>query len=231
MGEICTELDCAEPTVGRGLCSRHYQRAKYHGTLPPPGVPPRDCERCGQRFQGVRRNARYCSRQCMEQAKYEKRAPERRHFNCHHCGADLGSRDKKAQFCSDKCCTDFHNEKTKRARWEYIEANRPTCRGCDGPIPAGRKSSAEYCSDACKLASRRHQAYNLTKAELAVLLAQHEVCAICDTGDWGKKGPQVDHCHATGRVRGVLCSGCNRGLGCFADNPKSLRKAAEYLER
>lgn len=98
-------------------------------------------------------------------------------------------------------------------------------------MPESLTSRARYCSQPCRIKARRQEAYGLTHEELAVLLAQHEVCAICKTTEWGKKGPQVDHCHATGRVRGVLCSNCNQGLGRFADDPQRLRKAAEYLER
>lgn len=41
----------------------------------------------------------------------------------------------------------------------------------------------------------------------------------------------VDHCHANGHVRGLLCTWCNTGLGLFRDNPESLRSAIGYLER
>ena len=40
----------------------------------------------------------------------------------------------------------------------------------------------------------------------------------------------VDHCHTSGIVRGLLCNECNRGLGYFKDNPKTLKQAATYLE-
>ena len=42
--------------------------------------------------------------------------------------------------------------------------------------------------------------------------------------------PHIDHCHATGKVRGLLCRDCNIGLGMFKDNPEILIKAAEYLQ-
>lgn len=41
----------------------------------------------------------------------------------------------------------------------------------------------------------------------------------------------VDHCHANQQVRGLLCHSCNVGLGWMRDNPTTLRKAAEYIEK
>ncbi len=50
------------------------------------------------------------------------------------------------------------------------------------------------------------------------------------SGDWGAKGPQVDHCHVTGKVCGILYINCNNGLGRFRDDPALLRAAADYLD-
>ena len=52
-------------------------------------------------------------------------------------------------------------------------------------------------------------------------------CVIC-----GAEGPLVvDHCHESGRVRGMLCNHCNRGLGHFRDDPILLEFAAIYLRK
>lgn len=61
----------------------------------------------------------------------------------------------------------------------------------------------------------------------ALLTAQAGACAIC-----AGPGPlHVDHCHRTGRVRGLLCPPCNKGIGHLRDDPNTLDKAAAYLRR
>jgi len=56
---------------------------------------------------------------------------------------------------------------------------------------------------------------------------QDGLCAICRAAP----ASHVDHDHATGAVRQLLCFNCNGGLGQFKDNPVALRAAAAYVER
>lgn len=65
-----------------------------------------------------------------------------------------------------------------------------------------------------------------------LLAAQNGCCAICLTDEPGGKGDQwhVDHDHATGVVRGILCALCNVGLGHFGDDSQRLESAAQYLK-
>lgn len=71
--------------------------------------------------------------------------------------------------------------------------------------------------------------YGLEPEQFDALLASQEgVCAICQTlaeGQWN-----VDHCHDTGLVRGILCSSCNIGIGQLADSVARLQAAIAYLE-
>lgn len=64
----------------------------------------------------------------------------------------------------------------------------------------------------------------------ALLEKQGGVCAVCGTARWNGSGPHVDHDHATGKVRGILCSTCNTALGMIKDDPGIARAMADYLE-
>jgi hypothetical protein len=70
--------------------------------------------------------------------------------------------------------------------------------------------------------------YGITAAQAdALLAAQGGRGAICRE----RAAEHVDHDHASGAVRGMLCFNGNGGLGQFRDRPDLLRLAAEYLER
>lgn len=77
--------------------------------------------------------------------------------------------------------------------------------------------------------------YGVTLEEVdRILIAQGGGCAICGSkrprggrfGQW-----QLDHCHNSQQIRGVLCGSCNRGLGLFGDSIANLEKAISYLEQ
>lgn len=53
-------------------------------------------------------------------------------------------------------------------------------------------------------------------------------CNIC--GKWCGDNLHVDHDHDTGKVRGLLCSDCNLGLGKLGDNVEGLTRALNYLK-
>lgn len=77
--------------------------------------------------------------------------------------------------------------------------------------------------------SELRKSFGISLAEYEQLLTdQGGVCGVCGkTDEWFSLA--VDHCHETSRIRGLLCSQCNRGIGLFRDSPDLLEKAAGYL--
>ncbi len=73
--------------------------------------------------------------------------------------------------------------------------------------------------------------YKLTVDEYnQMLITQNKRCAICNTDTPKGQGRfHIDHCHESGKIRGLLCHACNIGLGHFKDNPESMIKAANYI--
>lgn len=74
--------------------------------------------------------------------------------------------------------------------------------------------------------------YGMEAEDLRALeAAQGGLCAICRNPPSGHRALHVDHDHETGRVRGLLCHGCNTGLGAFGDSADRLDAAISYLAR
>lgn len=120
------------------------------------------------------------------------------------------------------------------------------CRTCGSVLPlsdfgkasikdgwVGYQSSCRSC-EAPKLRSRTiRRRYGISDERYAQLLeAQSGVCAVC-SGSSTRRGKSislsVDHNHSTGRIRGLLCSLCNTGIGLLDDDPTTLGKMLAYL--
>lgn len=81
--------------------------------------------------------------------------------------------------------------------------------------------------------------YKVTPDEYdAILAEQKNKCAICEEPEvmsdrrWGGvRRLAVDHCHATGKIRGLLCSRCNTTIGKIEESPQLLRAMFDYLHK
>lgn len=90
----------------------------------------------------------------------------------------------------------------------------------------GRKHYA--ANKARKAAQYRERAYGVTPEMFAAMLsAQNGLCEGCNKP---MESPHVDHCHKSGKVRGLVCRECNVVMGYVSDNPLTLRQLASYLE-
>ncbi|MFJ2718351.1 endonuclease VII domain-containing protein [Streptomyces sp. NPDC087437] len=127
--------------------------------------------------------------------------------------------------------------KNVRPRVETPEGHK-FCRSCGAVKPRSEWHRNATASDglstsckACRAVKGRAQhlkrQYGITEAERDEMCAsQMGLCVIC------LKAPavHVDHCHNTGKVRGVLCFNCNSAIGKLGDDPDAVRRAAAYLE-
>lgn len=100
-----------------------------------------------------------------------------------------------------------------------------------------RPSCLHYNCHDCVSDINRLARFGLTPAQYQEMLnAQGGVCAICEntersTSKTGRiKRLAVDHDHATGAIRGLLCANCNKGIGNLGDSVDTLIAAAAYLE-
>ena len=108
------------------------------------------------------------------------------------------------------------------------------------PIQATTKNRLQYNSPFCAKCNNLHYRYGLNlKTRQEMLDSQGRGCKICRkpieffeefTGKHSTENQAViDHCHETGKVRGILCNKCNRGLGHFNDDLNLFAAAMEYL--
>jgi hypothetical protein len=97
-----------------------------------------------------------------------------------------------------------------------------------------REMSDEYKAKKAAYSKKRHleRKYGMTQADWdAMYASQGGVCAICKVpGRVGKHGKlAVDHCHSTGRVRGLLCTPCNISIGILGETPEQWEVVWKYL--
>lgn len=136
-------------------------------------------------------------------------------------------------------CKECRHNKKKRAiiqppylkcmECKLVKENIPTNFEITDPCTA-TKLKRRKCIECVKkrqLGQHYKNVYGISWDDVEVLrTAQCAKCAICNR----QEKLVVDHNHDTGKIRGLLCSGCNRGIGCMREDVNALRTAAKYLE-
>ena len=95
---------------------------------------------------------------------------------------------------------------------------------------SSKKGGFSHHCKRCATSAALTRNYGITLAEYDEMSEACEYrCQICrDTEPTGRR-LAVDHCHSTGRIRGLLCMNCNQALGKFKDNVAHLENAIRYL--
>ena len=139
--------------------------------------------------------------------------------------------------CSNSKCISLVNPqplRNFRERSDQTAGLRSQCKSCEKEY--ARKNSEKIKSRSRKWhhenkyrskLSKIKKNYGLASDEYEKMIEEHKgKCSICKKDSF----LVVDHCHSTLKVRGLLCHKCNRGLGFFNDNIKTLKAAIKYLK-
>lgn len=219
----CSVGDCFDWAIAKGMCDKHYRRVKLHG----------DAEDAGPVDWGARsKHPMYHSWKWMRRHKCTTPVCQEWLDDFWQYVFDVGERPspKHKMFRADRDQPlGKNNFVWKRSIIERVDGESPNTYQARA-AKVQRALSPERYEDY----SLKHN-YGMSKTELESMLdAQNNECAICHTKEIlqikGKKlRLSIDHCHKTGKIRGLLCSNCNRGLGYFKDNPELLKRAELYL--
>lgn len=102
------------------------------------------------------------------------------------------------------------------------------CTSCNA---AARGENRLYCESCLvKAQMRRYTKLGLTLAQMQAFGDKCHLCSRATSADKKHGRLHVDHDHKTGKVRGLLCKGCNTALGAFEDDSALMRRAADYVD-
>lgn len=233
----CSVEGCENKHLARGLCSLHYQRLKHSGDfIPRPKPDPeRPCSVDG----------------CTNNGHLKGMCTKHYHRMRRH-GTTDDSVPKAAAKCRVEDCTEFVRARElcplHLRRWYRTGTTDPgpidprrRCSQCEQLLLRERfPSTARVCEDCFPLYRQEQLARQMQprlgrkakKVVAELIAAQGNRCAICGCPgeDAMRKRLALDHDHATGRIRGMLCLHCNSGLGQFRDDPALLEAAIRYLQ-
>ena len=144
---------------------------------------------------------------------------------------------KKCKKCLElKPLIEFHKKKSG------VMGVKAVCKSCTSIwqsthyLKVGYKRVKRQQNPSYKLGQRKNhlqKKYSMSLDQYdALLKAQNNCCATCKSSEPGGRSKiyfHVDHCHKTGKVRGLLCSACNQALGLIKDNLDTLKEMIKYV--
>jgi len=183
------------------------------------------CDFCKNNFTRrkdtvLKQKNKYCSYKCSHEHKLEK----------------LLSNNKNCSYCKKSFPRDLQNFYSKNTSKDLLTSR---CKNCIDNH-SNKDIWTKQNSSKVALSNRKghlQRTYGMTLEDYFLKLEeQKNLCAICKQVETrtfkGKLKPlSVDHCHVTGKIRGLLCDDCNNAIGRFKDNKNIINNAIKYLEK
>ncbi|ERR1700677_3375205 len=184
------------------------------------------CKGCSTKFETTDARKNYCGNECRWKHLNSIRPTSKTEFrDCVVCGKAFQPMQKTGpgrKWCSEPCRHVMGGNPVRLAK-----------------MASGEADAAQL--HAASVAKRRHslkKTFGISLEQFNMMLEQQNgVCAICKQPETAKNGWNsktrflaVDHCHSTGKIRGLLCTQCNQGLGNFRDDAARMKAAIHYLE-
>ena len=189
------------------------------------------CDVCRTEFRKRAPNQRLCGAiECSRRARRDRKYPETDRVYRSYSSYRKDEGGRTCTQCHDyKPWDQFYRVKKNRTGYSAV------CKPCDRQNSATRRAylSAVSTDDDRETLRLRRQAniYGISVDELMRLEAipNCELCGAPVGAGTGKRA--IDHCHESGRIRGVTCTACNVALGRLGDSVEGLERAIEYLLR
>jgi len=228
---------------GKSCCSDTTNKCK------PPKV---ECNFCHNNF--TKRSISIHIRQCLynpinnEKLKIYEKRKNTFNFTCEVCNKKHNGLHGNGECCSHKCSKQNGINKTKRTL-KTIKIVK--CIDCNKEIEISQRTL--HIKNRCLICKRKYldnlivkkdktnkkergknwspmtlYRFGLTEEQFEnIKREQNNKCKLCNND---LKSYTIDHCHKTGKIRGILCIKCNNGLGLFNDDIELLKKAVNYID-
>lgn len=222
-----TELTCSKCKLTKPVSDFHKNSCKERGF----SYKCAECRRPGLREAATRRRDRTNPNRMRGKGNYNHIHTTLRHEkyrNTIRTQIEDTGLIKCTGCLEDKPINSYQKDK------HTVTGRKHRCKDCSLSIDA-KKANAYYHANREKIRAkskwyRRKAVFGITKEQFFEILASQDgACAICRTKE--VKGEfHIDHNHITKEIRGILCQGCNTGLGMMKDSLTVLRNAITYLE-
>jgi hypothetical protein len=198
------------------------------------------CPYCRQPFEhDVRKggNRKYCSVECRYQLslvreRNHRAVPPAKQKVCLRCESVFEQRKGNPKYCTAKCRDAARRDRVRPA------ARQLRCYCCNATFLHIGRGVPKACSRPCRRALwfvASNPLCSLDEARKAFIAkAESTGCDACGqitTFKDGREGLSVDHCHITGRIRGILCQNCNKIEGLVSGSSDVLRMLADWIDQ